>query len=149
MSTRVVSLFLLMVVLFGLSTAPILFAEAAPAAPDVQTTPEMTSQAVQTPFHAEPIQVQQALTQAGFFTGKVDGIIGKKTRAAIRAFQEANGLTVDGRCGPLTWEKLKPYASEAVPASSDLTVSETDNTLVEEIEQSNPTGHELKQKLVS
>lgn len=139
MSIRVVNLFLLMVALFGFSAVPALFAEVAPVTADVQ----------EVPFHAEPIQVQQALTQAGFFTGKIDGIIGKKTRAAIRAFQEANGLKVDGRCGPLTWEKLKTYASEAVPESSDLTVSETNDTLVEEIEQSNPTGHELKQKLVS
>jgi peptidoglycan hydrolase-like protein with peptidoglycan-binding domain len=36
----------------------------------------------------------------------VDGILGPKTGAAIRAFQTSHGLTVDGTVGPLTWEAL-------------------------------------------
>jgi len=36
----------------------------------------------------------------------VDGSFGAKTDAALRNFQENNGLTVDGRCGPATRAKL-------------------------------------------
>lgn len=36
----------------------------------------------------------------------LDGISGVKTVAAIEAWQKAHGLTVDGICGPLTWNSL-------------------------------------------
>lgn len=36
----------------------------------------------------------------------VDGQFGPKTELALKAFQLHEGLTGDGVCGPLTWEKL-------------------------------------------
>lgn len=41
-----------------------------------------------------------------YTSGVVDGIFGTKTVAAVRAFQQAKGLTVDGIVGKKTWEKL-------------------------------------------
>lgn len=38
--------------------------------------------------------------------GKVDGIFGTKTLVAVRKYQEAHGLTVDGIVGKNTWAKL-------------------------------------------
>ena len=35
-----------------------------------------------------------------------DGIFGAKTKSAVMTFQRNNGLSVDGICGPKTWEKL-------------------------------------------
>lgn len=38
--------------------------------------------------------------------GTIDGHFGTKTLTAVRQFQQANGLTVDGIVGKKTWEKL-------------------------------------------
>ncbi len=58
---------------------------------------------------ASPEEVQMALKNAGFYEGTVDGKVGEKTKKAIKAFQEANGLTTDGLIGTRTWAKLKTY----------------------------------------
>ena len=42
-------------------------------------------------------RVQQQLAEAGFYSGPIDGILGDATRRAIRAYERANGLPVDGR----------------------------------------------------
>lgn len=54
------------------------------------------------------VQVLQWLLNhtTDYTSGKVDGIFGTKTLAAVRKFQEANGLTVDGIVGKKTWTKL-------------------------------------------
>ena len=44
-------------------------------------------------------KVQQALNKRGYSCGTADGIMGKKTRIALKKFQKANGLTVDGKIG--------------------------------------------------
>ena len=41
-------------------------------------------------------ELQERLTRAGFDTQGTDGVIGSNTEAAIRAYQAANGLPVDG-----------------------------------------------------
>jgi peptidoglycan hydrolase-like protein with peptidoglycan-binding domain len=38
--------------------------------------------------------------------GKVDGIFGPKTEAAVKAFQKNQGLSPDGIVGEITWAKL-------------------------------------------
>jgi len=53
--------------------------------------------------------IQRALKNAGHYKGKVDGVLGKQSRRAIRSFQRANGLPADGICGTRTWDKLKKY----------------------------------------
>ena len=52
-------------------------------------------------------QLQQALIGLGFLTGKADGVYGSKTREAVRSFQKAYGLGVDGSAGPDTITALK------------------------------------------
>ena len=60
-------------------------------------------------------KAQQALLDLGYTLDKfgVDGIIGSETTAAIKAFQEANGLTVDGIIGPDTLSALQGASSSS------------------------------------
>lgn len=51
--------------------------------------------------------VQRALERAGFDPGRIDGKMGKKTKAAIKAFQRAHNLTADGVVGRRTWNALQ------------------------------------------
>lgn len=47
-------------------------------------------------------ELQQRLCSLGY-TVVCDGIFGDKTLAAVKAFQRANGLVVDGIVGKKTW----------------------------------------------
>lgn len=62
------------------------------------------------------IQVQKALASLGFKPGPLDGIWGRQTIAAVRAFQAKMGLEPDGIVGPLTLAALFPNQ----PAESGL-----------------------------
>ncbi|NLG03330.1 MAG: peptidoglycan-binding protein [Clostridia bacterium] len=52
-------------------------------------------------------QVQVALNAYGFDCGKPDGIVGKKTKAAIKKFQKLHGLKQDGKITPEVKALLK------------------------------------------
>lgn len=56
---------------------------------------------------AERKELQERLTEAGFSTQGVDGLIGPNTIDAIRAWQLANGLTPDGYAPPSLLERLR------------------------------------------
>ena len=58
-------------------------------------------------------QIQQALKNAGFYNGKVDGDIGPKTKNAIEEFQSKNGLKADGKVGAKTWKELSAYLNKS------------------------------------
>lgn len=74
-------------------------------------------------------QLQTLLYQHGFSPGEIDGQMGRKTIAAIKAFQTARGLKPDGVVGPLTLAALganpAPITApgEHLPAGQDLRVS--------------------------
>ena len=63
-------------------------------------------------------EIQQKLKDLGYYKGKIDGIIGKQSIAAIKYFQRDNGLVVDGIVGPKTAAKLNISLSSQ--SSSDL-----------------------------
>lgn len=54
-------------------------------------------------------KIQQALKNAGFYKGDIDGKIGLKTKSAIKAFQKSKGLIADGVVGQKTWNELSRY----------------------------------------
>jgi len=56
---------------------------------------------------AEVREVQSALIALGFYDGAVDGIAGRRTKAAVRAYQEHHpDLVADGIAGPATRASL-------------------------------------------
>jgi peptidoglycan hydrolase-like protein with peptidoglycan-binding domain len=56
----------------------------------------------------EVSQIELKLQQIGLYNGAIDGLFGAETESAVRAFQTANGLSVDGVVGPETWQALFP-----------------------------------------
>lgn len=63
-------------------------------------------------------QIQQKLSNWGYYSGSVDGIYGSKTVEAVKYFQRVNGLTVDGKCGPQTLKALGMNVSSTSSTSS-------------------------------
>lgn len=51
-------------------------------------------------------ELQRALSDAGYDPGPIDGTFGQGTKAAVIAFQQANGLSPDGVVGPETASAL-------------------------------------------
>lgn len=59
-------------------------------------------------------EIQVALRNAGYYSGKIDGKLGRQTTEAVRAFQKANNLPVDGKVGKKTWSFLRGYLNKKV-----------------------------------
>ena len=54
------------------------------------------------------VQIQDCLVQMGYLDD-ITGVYDEATVAAVKAFQSANGLKVDGKCGELTLQVLFGY----------------------------------------
>lgn len=52
-------------------------------------------------------QLQENLNSLGYNVGDIDGIFGTKTESAVKAFQRAHNLTVDGVVGTQTLKTIK------------------------------------------
>ena len=67
-------------------------------------------------------EIQQALKNAGFYQGSVDGKMGQLTKEAVKEFQRVHGLTDDGIVGKKTWAKLGAYAtlSSGEPSAAEV-----------------------------
>ncbi|MBM3271488.1 MAG: D-alanyl-D-alanine carboxypeptidase family protein, partial [Candidatus Sericytochromatia bacterium] len=50
--------------------------------------------------------LQRRLADLGFDPGPIDGIFGPRTEAAVKAFQTARRIEIDGIVGPQTWGEL-------------------------------------------
>ena len=81
---------------------------AGPTKTPVALTPTPTPASLQQGFKGsdEVRALQKRLKELGYYSGSADGDFGPATEKAVRAFQKANGLTVDGKAGAKTLEKL-------------------------------------------
>jgi hypothetical protein len=57
-------------------------------------------------------ELQTRLNSLGFNCGTVDGDFGPKTDSAVRAFQKAAKIGVDGIVGPQTWAALESWSAK-------------------------------------
>jgi len=56
--------------------------------------------------------VQTGLTKLGYDPGAADGVLGAKTRAAVREYEQRNNLTVDGNVTQDLWLHIKGDLNE-------------------------------------
>jgi hypothetical protein len=68
-------------------------------------------------------QLQQKLTDLGYNLGRVDGHFGYKTLSAVRLFQSATGLPVDGVAGPQTLQALGMTAAAGTSTTPNSTTT--------------------------
>ena len=63
--------------------------------------------------------LQAALKALGYNPGPIDGVFGATTEAAVKAFQQAKGISADGVVGKVTWiniDEADQHAGEPSPA---------------------------------
>ena len=61
-------------------------------------------------------ELQVKLINLGYLKASADGIYGSTTKRAVRSFQSANGLKVDGIAGPATRSAIDAAASKLSPS---------------------------------
>ena len=61
--------------------------------------------------------LQQSLIALGYLKGSADGIFGYQTEKAVKSYQRAKGLTVDGLAGKATRARLQKEAGSSSAAS--------------------------------
>jgi len=67
--------------------------------------------------HQDIMKVQEVLRDKGYYTAKIDGLIGPKTRAGIRQYQKSENLPVTGYLDVETAGKLGVGPESSVGAS--------------------------------
>ena len=70
--------------------------------------------------------VQMALKDKGHDPGAIDGVMGPRTSAAIREFQQKENLTVTGRLDAETRAKLTAAGSSSAPGAPSASPATTD-----------------------
>ncbi len=76
---------------------------------------------------SDVVTIQNRLKALGYFTGNATGYYGSATVASVKAFQSANGLSADGKCGSNTLNKL--FSSSAIKKSASGSSSSSNVTV--------------------
>lgn len=109
-STAVASAFAAALALSGLAHAQAKPEESAQPAPKMEKkAPAKRAAPAKKKGTPEVAALQEALKKAGEDPGPADGLMGRKTRAALRTFQKKNKIKVTGRADKPTMAKLQPF----------------------------------------
>jgi peptidoglycan hydrolase-like protein with peptidoglycan-binding domain len=76
-------------------------------------------------------ELQLRLKAQGYYNGNIGGNFGPGTEAAVKAFQRANRLTVDGWAGPQTMAKLRGSSGPAPTAPTTPTSPTAPNARIQ------------------
>ena len=71
---------------------------------------------------ADVRNLQINLQTLGYYTASITGHYGEKTKAAVKAFQQKNGLTADGIAGTATLQKIASLVNGSSSGSSSSTL---------------------------
>lgn len=74
--------------------------------------------------------LQQKLKNKGYFSAGVTGYFGSITTSAVKSFQRANGLLVDGEAGPDTLNKLNSSSSKPSTSTGSSTSSSSASKVI-------------------
>lgn len=77
--------------------------------------------------------IQTKLKRWGYYSGNVDGIFGSATLAAVKKFQQKNGLAVDGIAGKKTLEAMGIFNSSSSSSTSSSNVSSSNLNLLSRV----------------
>ncbi len=103
--------------------------ESAPTPIPTPTPAATPSRTLRYGYTGEDVKLlQNRLIELGYLTATADGNFGSATLAAVKAFQKAHGLSIDGVAGPATYKKLFSDSALEAPESGD-TVIIPDRTL--------------------
>lgn len=91
-----------------------------PSAPALQATASSAGHEQQTSANGVKV-LQELLKETGHYNGSLDGIFSSATESAVRSFQQAQGLQVDGKPGGKTLSRLYQAAGGSFPAAEDAT----------------------------
>jgi peptidoglycan hydrolase-like protein with peptidoglycan-binding domain len=80
----------------------------------VTTTPTTTEPSAET--SAAVSELQQVMTDLGYYDGPIDGVYGEATTEGVTTMQEDLGVTADGIYGPETHHALKSKGKSIVMA---------------------------------
>ena len=77
--------------------------------------------------------IQTKLKRWGYYSGNIDGIYGSGTLAAVKKFQQKNGLKVDGIAGKNTLEAMGIFNSSSNSSTSSSNVSSSNLNLLSRV----------------
>ena len=81
---------------------------------DSSSSSTTTSAASATAADPAVVDLQRLMARLGYYSGPIDGVYGSATTAAVKAMQDALGVTADGVYGPSTAAALEGKGKEVV-----------------------------------
>ncbi|WP_103667864.1 peptidoglycan-binding protein [Pseudanabaena sp. BC1403] len=105
----------------GAQTIAALQTDAKPSVSPSPTASNQATNAVTPAIDGGVANLQNLLTDRGFYNGPITGFLGTRTRDAIIAAQKAYGLTADGVAGARTMAALEAGAAKQPIAATNVT----------------------------